>query len=284
MEPSFDHDTFTESGYDRCSTLGAYLLMPSTARKHFDEDLSRARAMHALACNHPQGRAATILLRNDLFRSAWMFGVGALDAYFCDAYADLVARTLQAKNRQHSLKLTPAISNIVLPVGAIFSPTSARENWRWRLAARGLIEKDNILSISKIQNLLNPFLSKGSKLFDAEVIDSLVKDHNAPQRLVGVSKTAFRAFQGRDLDNSRKTARKKLVARINDICQRRHDCIHNCDRPKLSLQRISESSCKKALDDIELLVHFCDTHFELEYNKYLQTIGASGVTRNVAGY
>lgn len=94
--------------------------MPSTARKHFDEDINRASAVHTLACRQPCGRAATALLKDDLLRSAWMFGVGALDAYFCDAYADLVARTLQAKNRQHTLKLTPAISKIVLPVGAIF--------------------------------------------------------------------------------------------------------------------------------------------------------------------
>jgi hypothetical protein len=213
-----------------------------------------------------------------------MFGVGALDAYFCDAYADLLARTLQAKNRQHTLKLTSAISNIDLPVGAIFSPTSDRENWRWRLAARGLMEKDNVLSISKIQQLLNPFLSKGNKLFDAAVIDSLIKDHNAPQRLVGVSKAAFRALRGPGLDDARKAARKKVVVRIDNICQRRHDCIHNCDRPKTALQRITDTACRKALDDVELLVHFCDRHFEIEYNKYLRVVGASAVTRNVAGY
>lgn len=159
-----------------------------------------------------------------------------------------------------------------------------KKNWRWRLAARGLTEKDNVLSISKIKQLLNPFLSRGNKLFEAGTIDSLIKDHNAPQRLVGVSKPVFRAFQGQNLNNARKAAASKLVVRIDGICQRRHDCIHNCDRPKLSLQPITESLCKKALDDIKMLVHFCDAHFESEYNKYLLTIGANAVTRNIAGY
>ncbi|MCI0558475.1 MAG: hypothetical protein MN733_08270, partial [Nitrososphaera sp.] len=246
--------------------------MPSTARKHFDEDLSRARAIHALDCRPPHRRADTALVRDDLLRSAWMFGVGALDAYFCDAYADLLARTLQAKNRQPTLKLTSAISSIDLPVGAIFSPTSVRVNWRWRLAARGLMEKDNVLSISKIQQLLNPFLSNGNKLFEAAVIDLLIRDYNAPQRLVGVRRDRYGALSGNDLSNARKLAREKIVDRINNVCQRRHDCIHNCDRPKMALQPITEVACRKALDDIELLVHFCDRHIELEYNKYLRTV------------
>lgn len=258
--------------------------MPSTALKHFDEDISRARVLRTLACGRPHGRAATALLRDDIFRSAWMFGVGALDAYFCDAYTDLVARTLMAKNLQHTLRLTSAISKIALPVGAIFSPVSVRKNWRWRLAARGLMEKNNVLSISQVQKLLNPFLSAGNKLFEASVIDSLIYNHNVPQRLVGITKTAFRALGGRDLDKARKIARKKLEVRIDSVCQRRHDCIHNCDRPKLALQAVNDSICKKALDDIEVLVHFCDGHLEAEFNKYLLAIGADGVTRNAAGY
>ena len=40
------------------------------------------------------------LLRSDLLRSAWMFAVGALDAYFCDAYTDIIAATASSKSRQ----------------------------------------------------------------------------------------------------------------------------------------------------------------------------------------
>ena len=70
--------------------------MPQTALRHFQEDIKRARALvrHAagLACPSDAER----LLRDDVLRSAWMFAVGALDAYFCDAYTDLVATTINA--------------------------------------------------------------------------------------------------------------------------------------------------------------------------------------------
>ena len=38
------------------------------------------------------------LLRDDLLRSAWMFSVGAMDAFFCDLYADLLASVLMSKD------------------------------------------------------------------------------------------------------------------------------------------------------------------------------------------
>ena len=68
--------------------------MPRTALLHFEEDVARARAIVAHADPLPQTTEPERLLRSDLFRSAWMFAVGALDAYFCDAYTDVVAATI----------------------------------------------------------------------------------------------------------------------------------------------------------------------------------------------
>lgn len=246
--------------------------------------MARAKVLLAHAVPLPHGRASTKLLRNDIFRSSWMYAVGALDAYFCDAYADLVARILKAKSIQNNLRLTEAIENILFPVGAIFAETNIRENWKWRLAARDLIEKDNMVSINKIQKLFNPFLRNGHKLFEASVIDDWIKNKRAPQRLVAISKTNFAVLAGNLLDGARKTARKKIVARYGEILQRRHDCIHNCDRPKLSLQSISQTSTEKSLADVSFLVEYCDKHFESEFNHYLHTIGANAQTRNRAGY
>ncbi len=45
------------------------------------------------------------MLRSDILRSSWMFAVGALDAYFCDAYTDIVAATIIAKSRQPNVTL-----------------------------------------------------------------------------------------------------------------------------------------------------------------------------------
>ena len=258
--------------------------MPSTARKHFNEDIARARAIvdHARPLRHR--RPATALLRDDILRSAWMASVGAMDAYFCDAYADILARLFRAKNMQATIELTNSVQQIDLPVSAVFAQTNVRENWKWRLAARGLIEKDNVLSMGKIKQLFNPFLRNGHKIFDKSMLEDWILVRRAAQRLVGISATDYRRLAPNAKDSARKLARKKATAYYDSICQRRHDCIHNCDRPKMSLQRISVSSAEKVNTDIKLLVSTCDEHFETEFNHYLRTVGASGVTRNACGY
>ena len=73
--------------------------MPATALQHFQEDIARAKALVAHADTLPRTHAAELLLRSDCLRSAWMFAVGALDAYFCDAYTDVVAATASSKSR-----------------------------------------------------------------------------------------------------------------------------------------------------------------------------------------
>ncbi len=66
--------------------------MLDTAANHFSEDIERAKQI----LYHVDGQAACTL-RDDLIRAGWMMAVGACDAYFSDAYADLVSRTLRAK-------------------------------------------------------------------------------------------------------------------------------------------------------------------------------------------
>ena len=63
--------------------------MPATALQHFREDIARAKAIVSHAAPLPLSTGGEKLLRSDLLPSAWMFAVGALDAYFCDAYTDI---------------------------------------------------------------------------------------------------------------------------------------------------------------------------------------------------
>src|SRR6266704_2959247 len=107
--------------------------MPATAFQHFQEDIARARAMVGHAASLPRTNAAEHLLRGDLLRSAWMFAVGALDAYFCDAYTDLVAASIIAKIRQPAINLPDFFYEIRFPVRAIVEPYAHHENWRWRM-------------------------------------------------------------------------------------------------------------------------------------------------------
>jgi hypothetical protein len=72
--------------------------MPTTPKRHFDEDIARATSIVAHASPLPSTTLAGQLLRDDLLRSAWMFGVGAMDAYFSDAYVHMLTTALRAKN------------------------------------------------------------------------------------------------------------------------------------------------------------------------------------------
>ena len=258
--------------------------MPATAKKHFDEDIDRSKAIletaHGMASETPEHR----LVREDLMRSALMFAVGAADAYFCDAYADLVARILRAKTTQDTISIPAAVKNITLPVSALFYKTGQRDNWKWRMAARGIVEKDNVLSLSKVQTLFNPFFRAGHKLFEVPVIERLVISHNAPRRVTGVTRTQYQHLAGAALDSARKEIRKKMNERFSKIFQRRHDCIHNCDRPKLTIQSISYTRTDKVVKDIGLIVDVIDQHIENEFNELLLHIGCTPVTKNTVGY
>ena len=54
---------------------------------------------------------------------------------------------------------------------------------------------------------------------------------------------------------ARVDAKEHLEERFGEIFQRRHDCIHNCDRPRVSPQRlVLGGTVLKVVQDIEFLV------------------------------
>src|SRR5437762_13205042 len=123
-------------------------MLLDTALLHFNEDIARAAALHAHALPMAAGR-----VRDDILRSAWMMAVGACDAYFSDAYADLVSRTLQAKVLHPAMAIPDKMNNLKIPVVAVLRETRTYGGWRWRMAARELIEDENVLSLTKIKGL-----------------------------------------------------------------------------------------------------------------------------------
>ncbi len=102
--------------------------MPVTALIHFREDIARAKAIVARASPLPIATSAERLLRSDLLRGAWMFAVGAIDAYFCDAYTNLVAATLISKSRHAPMILPGFFYDIKLPVRAVLESYAVNEN------------------------------------------------------------------------------------------------------------------------------------------------------------
>lgn len=258
--------------------------MPTTARAHFQEDIARARAILNHANPLPNGSDPEKLLRSDLLRSAWMFAVGALDAYFCDAYTDLVAATLASKSRQAAITLPEFFYDIRLPIRAVLEEYT-NQNWRWRMAARKMMERESVVSLQTIKGLFNKFFRKDHHFFNTLVFDAWICHPDAKPRMFGVRSAQFLTLNNANKVTARKDASKRMEDRFKSLIQRRHDCIHNCDRPRVSPQPLSTSgTVLKVIQDVEFLVHRCDEHINTEFRCFLQGIGCSPATVAAAGY
>jgi hypothetical protein len=258
--------------------------VPVTALAHFQEDISRARAILDHANPLPTGSDAEKLLRSDLLRSSWMFAVGALDAFFCDAYTDVVAATLASKCRQPAVNLPDFVEDILLPARAVLAEYT-NENWRWRMAARKMMERGNVLSLKTVQELFNKFFREDHRFFKPLVLDAWITHADATRRLFGVRGADFRAMSDHDKNAARTAAREQLEGRFRDLIQRRHDCIHNCDRPRVSPQPLSTgATVLKVIQDVEFFVRRCNELINTEFRLFLGRIGCNVATIAAAGY
>lgn len=250
-------------------------MIMGAAKLHFDQDILRAREIMDHADALPDG-----LLKSDLLRSAWMMGVGACDAFFCDAYADVVSRTLRAKELQATMTIPDRLGDLKVPVVALLDGAGG---WRWRMAARALIENENVLSLEKIKKLLNLFCREQHKLMTEGAIEAWLLHPHAKQRMFGVARNNYMNANAAQKNALKTAAMKRLNARMEEIFQRRHDCIHNCDRPRMALQYISTVRVEKALQDIQFVVERSCESLRTEFPEFLRSRGCSGVTRNTVG-
>jgi hypothetical protein len=258
--------------------------LPATALSHFQQDIARARAIVAHADPLAAGTAAQQLLRSDLFRSAWMFAVGALDAYFCDAYTDIVAAAIISKSRHNALSLPAFFYEIRFPVRAVIEPYTNNVNWRWRMAARKMMERENVLSLGTIQGLFNKFFHKGRRFFGDLTPDWIVHP-DARRRVFGVTAARYNAMTPAQKSTAAKDALDRMEDRFAAIFQRRHDCIHNCDRPRVSPQPLRVADVvSRVIEDVEFLVRRCDEHINSEFRQFLLGNGCPAAVVAQAGY
>lgn len=258
--------------------------MPGTAFSHFQQDIGRARAVAALADPLQHVTAAEQLLRGDLWRSAWMFGVGALDAYFCDAYTDIVAATIIAKSHHAALALPEFFHDIRFPVRAILEPYANNINWRWRMAARKMMERENVLSLATVQTLFNKFFRNGQKFF-RDLLPGWVVHPDARRRVFAITATRFNALPLNLRGQAVADAQGRMQERFREIFQRRHDCIHNCDRPRVKPQPLTSADVvPRVLEDIEFLVRRCDEHINREFRQFLLDTGCPAAVIGQVGY
>src|SRR5438874_4381120 len=121
-----------------------------------------------------------------------MFAVGALDAYFCDAYTDIVAATVSSKSRQPTITLPDFLYEIKFPVRAILEEYE-NPNWRWRMAARKMMERENVLSLATIQMLFNKFFRNGPKFY-RDLLPAWIVHPDSRRRLFGITAARFNAL------------------------------------------------------------------------------------------
>jgi len=213
-------------------------------------------------------------LAADIGRVAVAFGVGALDAYLCDAFTDTLARCLKSC-RQNAHAVPSGYRALELPIGPLMAEYRARQNWGLRMAARALMEKDNMLQLGRLKALLNPALPVGCKLWE-DLAQSYVDLDR--KRLAGIRKSECAALTGQAKAKAPRAVSAAVLARMGQIVQRRHDVVHNCDRPKTAKQPLTLVQAKKMLTDVGDFVSVLDDHLAA-YRVYSLAVRTAGTIR-----
>lgn len=243
----------------------------------------RAKALVAHAKHMPDGTEDKAMLRSDILRSAWMFTVGALDAYFCDAYTWVVGGTLIAKDREKSIVLPNKLLDISLPVAAYLEHYQSRQRWRWRMAARRMMDDKNMLNLSAVEKTFKPFLPATHKIYH-DVVIAWLTACPAKNRVFGITRTVFTSQSRKQLNADRQKFIDAMRERFDDVIfQRRHDCIHNCDRPKISPQRMDRAgTVLNVVRDVEFLAARFNDHLDQYFPEFLRSLGFTPATIQAA--
>ena len=146
------------------------------------------------------------------------------------------------------------------------------------------MERENVISLATVQTLFNKFFRKGRRFF-RDQLDTWMTRPDAKIRLFGVSSADYIAKTPQDKQTAQDVAIDQFEERFRRIFQRRHDCIHNCDRPKMAPQSLDKGgTVLKVIQDIEFLVSRCDEHINAEFREFLVGVGCSVATITQAGY
>jgi hypothetical protein len=175
------------------------------------------------------------------------------------------------------------VYDIKIPIRAVLEEYD-NANWRWRMAARKMMERENVISLSAIQTLFNKFFRKGHRFF-GDQLDTWMSRPDAKIRLFGISRAGYVALTDANKNTARQNAIDQFEERFKAIFQRRHDCIHNCDRPRMSPQPLDKGgTVLKVIQDAEFLVNRCDEHINSEFRQFLTHAGCTAATIAAAGY
>ncbi len=231
-----------------------------TPRKHFDEDINRAHDMIRMSKDKDSDGAGERLV-HDVRLSAVALAVGAMDAYFSDAYVDCLTSVLRAYiHGKWRGDLPSAYAKRELPAGEVLD--SSRQNrplWALRMATRTIMERDNMLSISRISDQFNGILPPTQKLW-AGLTNDLIAFGS--KRFTGITQSELSQLSGKDLEKKKKKAIFLFQDRIKDTVQLRHDWAHNCGRPKSAIQKLTHNQATARVQEIHTLIEAFDDHIQ----------------------
>jgi len=247
--------------------------MLETAYQHFEADIARAYALLELSHRVPVG-----LLHDDLLRSCLMMTVGASDAYFSDAYTDMVTRTLRAIQKEPNIGVPESIIKVSLPIG-VFAQ-GRHGGWTYRMAARKLMERAVFIKFEAVKSHFNVFYTSSNKILSTDMIEVWMQSAKAKRRNFGTTKTEINKLRGKAKNIARKNMRDHFFKRFRVHYQRRNDCIHNCDRPKEVPTSITFAATKKCIEDFEFLIGEINEELNNQFGIFLTGAGFSATTRS----
>jgi hypothetical protein len=235
--------------------------MPTTPRKHFDEDLARAEKIWDSAETMRPADDEGLLLQSDLWHSSVALSVGAMDAFLCDAYVDCLTSVLRAyAKRSWNGDLPDQYAQVRLSAGEVLDNTrTVRPAWSLRMAARQLMEKDNMLEFDRLKPAFNGILPQSHRLW-AGIIQQLID--KGWRRYTGKSSKDLATLTGKSLENAKKSAIGHWVGRMKGTIQWRHDWIHNCARPRSAICRTSKDKSSARIREVRAFVQVLDDHLD----------------------
>src|SRR5690606_19461196 len=111
-------------------------------------------------------------------------------------------------------------------------------------------ERENVISLYAVQTLFNKFFRKKHRFF-RDQLDVWMSRPDAKIRLFGILRADYMAMTDPNKQIARSEAIDQFEERFRMIFQRRHDCIHNCDRPRMSPQPVDKcGTVLKVIQDI----------------------------------
>jgi hypothetical protein len=128
------------------------------------------------------------------------------------------------------------------------------------------------------------FFRKGHRLY-GDLLDSWIVHPQSDKRVFAITQAAYAALDPAGKDAARRRTLDRMSERYGSIFQRRHDCIDNCDRPRVSPQPLVKGdTVMLVIEDIEFLMDRCDEHINAEFRQFLLDAKCPAAIVGLAGY